>query len=167
MTRIIIFMIAILVHGRLVEWTARLDFLWQLQASQEKKDMDVLQESNKRILHNLLPAHVASHFLDNQFRSNMVNIYFFNLLFFLVFLFFFWMSLQRFILILLRAKKHFFTSIKYLNIFFDFLLFLSEVCLNLTFKHTSNYFSTITTNHHQQNDTVKQWRRTLTFIVCT
>ncbi|KAL5276779.1 ADCY1 family protein [Megaselia abdita] len=73
MARIIIFMIAILVHGRLVEWTARLDFLWQLQASQEKKDMDVLQESNKRILHNLLPAHVASHFLDNQFRSNMGN----------------------------------------------------------------------------------------------
>ena len=66
-------MIAILVHGRLVEWTARLDFLWQLQASQEKKEMDVLQESNKRILHNLLPAHVAAHFLDNQFRSNMVS----------------------------------------------------------------------------------------------
>ncbi|XP_067639560.1 Ca(2+)/calmodulin-responsive adenylate cyclase isoform X3 [Eurosta solidaginis] len=73
LARIIIFMIAILVHGRLVEWTARLDFLWQLQASQEKKEMDVLQESNKRILHNLLPAHVAAHFLDNQFRSNMVN----------------------------------------------------------------------------------------------
>ncbi|XP_017485396.1 PREDICTED: Ca(2+)/calmodulin-responsive adenylate cyclase-like isoform X3 [Rhagoletis zephyria] len=71
LARIIIFMIAILVHGRLVEWTARLDFLWQLQASQEKKEMDVLQESNKRILHNLLPAHVAAHFLDNQFRSNM------------------------------------------------------------------------------------------------
>ncbi|XP_055390218.1 Ca(2+)/calmodulin-responsive adenylate cyclase isoform X2 [Condylostylus longicornis] len=71
MARIVIFMIAILVHGRLVEWTARLDFLWQLQASQEKKEMDVLQESNKRILHNLLPAHVAAHFLDNQFRSNM------------------------------------------------------------------------------------------------
>ncbi|XP_051864601.1 Ca(2+)/calmodulin-responsive adenylate cyclase isoform X4 [Drosophila albomicans] len=71
MARIVIFMIAILVHGRLVEGTARLDFLWQLQASQEKKEMDVLQESNKRILHNLLPAHVAAHFLDAQFRNNM------------------------------------------------------------------------------------------------
>lgn len=72
LARIVIFMIAILVHGRLVEGTARLDFLWQLQASQEKKEMDVLQESNKRILHNLLPAHVAAHFLDAQFRNNMV-----------------------------------------------------------------------------------------------
>lgn len=65
--RIFLFMIAVLTHGRQVEWTARLDFLWQLQASHEKREMAVLQESNKRILYNLLPAHVAAHFLDNQF----------------------------------------------------------------------------------------------------
>ncbi|XP_059613049.1 Ca(2+)/calmodulin-responsive adenylate cyclase isoform X2 [Phlebotomus argentipes] len=71
LARIVIFMVTILAHGRQVEWTARLDFIWQLQASQEKKEMAVLQQSNKRILYNLLPAHVASHFLDNQFRNNM------------------------------------------------------------------------------------------------
>ncbi|XP_058819341.1 Ca(2+)/calmodulin-responsive adenylate cyclase isoform X2 [Topomyia yanbarensis] len=72
LARIVIFMIAILAHGRQVEWTARLDFLWQLQASQEKKEMSVLQQSNRRILYNLLPSHVAAHFLDNQFsRNNM------------------------------------------------------------------------------------------------
>lgn len=71
--RIALFMIAILTHGRQVEWTARLDFLWQLQASHEKREMAVLQESNKRILYNLLPAHVAAHFLDNQFRNNNVG----------------------------------------------------------------------------------------------
>ncbi|XP_018896468.2 adenylate cyclase type 1 isoform X1 [Bemisia tabaci] len=68
---VIIFLIAIIIHGRQVEWTARLDFLWQVQANEEKRDMEALQNSNKRILFNLLPAHVASHFLDNQFRSNM------------------------------------------------------------------------------------------------
>lgn len=67
--RIALFMIAVLTHGRQVEWTARLDFLWQLQASHEKREMAVLQESNRRILFNLLPAHVAKHFLDNQFRG--------------------------------------------------------------------------------------------------
>lgn len=67
--RIALFMIAVLTHGRQVEWTARLDFLWQLQASHEKREMAVLQESNRRILFNLLPAHVAIHFLDNQFRG--------------------------------------------------------------------------------------------------
>lgn len=67
--RIVLFMIAVLTHGRQVEWTARLDFLWQMQASHEKREMAVLQESNRRILFNLLPAHVATHFLDYQFRG--------------------------------------------------------------------------------------------------
>ncbi|XP_030753255.1 Ca(2+)/calmodulin-responsive adenylate cyclase-like isoform X5 [Sitophilus oryzae] len=68
---VLIFVLAVLLHGRQVEWTARLDFLWQVQANEEKRDMDSLQHSNKRILFNLLPAHVATHFLDNQFRNNM------------------------------------------------------------------------------------------------
>ncbi|KAI1286421.1 Adenylate cyclase type 1 [Halotydeus destructor] len=63
--------LVIILHGRQVEWTARLDFLWNVQANEEKLDMHELQQSNKRILYNLLPAHVATHFLDNQFRSNM------------------------------------------------------------------------------------------------
>lgn len=68
---IVMFLLAVAIHGRHVEWTARLDFLWQIQANDEKHDMDALQLSNKKILFNLLPAHVATHFLDNQFRSNM------------------------------------------------------------------------------------------------
>ena len=51
----------------------RLDFLWQLQAKEEKHEMESLQNSNRRILFNLLPAHVATHFLDAQFRSNLVS----------------------------------------------------------------------------------------------
>ncbi|XP_065155430.1 Ca(2+)/calmodulin-responsive adenylate cyclase isoform X11 [Atheta coriaria] len=68
---VLMFVLAVLLHGRQVEWTARLDFLWQIQANEEKREMDALQHSNKRILFNLLPAHVATHFLDNQFRNNM------------------------------------------------------------------------------------------------
>ncbi|CAH2251088.1 jg11806 [Pararge aegeria aegeria] len=62
--------LAVLLHARQTEWTARLDFLWQVQARDEKREMDALQASNRRILFNLLPAHVATHFLD-QFRTNM------------------------------------------------------------------------------------------------
>ncbi|KAG8185405.1 hypothetical protein JTE90_018626 [Oedothorax gibbosus] len=68
---IIHFLLAVLIHGRQVEWTARLDFLWNLQANEEKKEMHELQSSNRRILFNLLPSHVATHFLDNQFKHNM------------------------------------------------------------------------------------------------
>ncbi|GFX39946.1 hypothetical protein TNCV_2647091 [Trichonephila clavipes] len=41
------------------------------RANEEKKEMHELQSSNRRILFNLLPAHVATHFLDNQFKHNM------------------------------------------------------------------------------------------------
>ncbi|KAJ6225324.1 hypothetical protein RDWZM_003869 [Blomia tropicalis] len=37
------FAFAILIHGRQVEWTARLDFLWNSQANEEKSDMHELQ----------------------------------------------------------------------------------------------------------------------------
>lgn len=70
---VLMFVLAVLIHGRQVEWTARLDFLWQIQAKEEKREMDALQHSNKRILFNLLPAHVATHFLNNQFRNNTVR----------------------------------------------------------------------------------------------
>ncbi|XP_065200273.1 adenylate cyclase type 1 [Planococcus citri] len=71
MVQLVVFLLAVLLHARQVEWTARLDFLWQMQAKEEKKDMDSLQRSNKHILFNLLPSHVAMHFLDNQFKNNM------------------------------------------------------------------------------------------------
>ncbi|XP_076330017.1 adenylate cyclase type 1-like [Tachypleus tridentatus] len=67
---IVHFMLAVLIQGRQVEWAARLDFLWNTQAYEEKCEMHELQNSNSRILFNLLPPHVATHFLDSQFRSN-------------------------------------------------------------------------------------------------
>ncbi len=67
------FVLAVLIHGRQVEWTQRLDFLWNSQANEEKSEMHELQDSNRRILFNLLPSHVAAHFLDHQFRNHMVS----------------------------------------------------------------------------------------------
>ncbi|PVD31143.1 hypothetical protein C0Q70_10421 [Pomacea canaliculata] len=66
-----IFTVALYVQGRQQEWTNRLDFLWRIQAAEEKSEMAELQSSNRRILCNLLPTHVASHFIDHQNRSHM------------------------------------------------------------------------------------------------
>ncbi|VEN35344.1 unnamed protein product, partial [Callosobruchus maculatus] len=41
--QVLMFVLAVLLHGRQVEWTARLDFLWQIQANEEKREMDALQ----------------------------------------------------------------------------------------------------------------------------
>lgn len=47
---------------------------WKLiaQATEEKIEMAELQKSNRQILCNLLPVHVASHFMDNQHSAHMV-----------------------------------------------------------------------------------------------
>ncbi|XP_071945658.1 adenylate cyclase type 8-like [Antedon mediterranea] len=50
-------------HGRSLEVNHRLDCLWKLQAKQELEEMEDLQEHNKHLLHNILPHHVANHFL--------------------------------------------------------------------------------------------------------
>uniref|UniRef100_A0A672HSI6 Adenylate cyclase type 8 n=1 Tax=Salarias fasciatus TaxID=181472 RepID=A0A672HSI6_SALFA len=48
------------------EATARLDFLWRLQAQREVEDMRELREHNECLLNNILPMHVARHFLDRS-----------------------------------------------------------------------------------------------------
>uniref|UniRef100_A0A4W6D862 adenylate cyclase n=1 Tax=Lates calcarifer TaxID=8187 RepID=A0A4W6D862_LATCA len=62
----VMFIVAVFYNGRQWEATARLDFLWRLQAQQEVEDMRELREHNECLLHNILPLHVARHFLDRS-----------------------------------------------------------------------------------------------------
>ncbi|XP_076327017.1 adenylate cyclase type 5-like isoform X2 [Tachypleus tridentatus] len=63
------FLVALLIHGHQAESTERLDFLWKLQAVEEKEDMEHLQAYNRKLLSNILPAHVAEHFLAADHRN--------------------------------------------------------------------------------------------------
>ncbi|XP_067311411.1 adenylate cyclase type 8 [Pseudorasbora parva] len=63
------FVVVVLYNSRQLETTARLDFLWRLQARQEVEDMKELREHNECLLYNILPAHVARHFLERD-RNN-------------------------------------------------------------------------------------------------
>ncbi|XP_078622020.1 adenylate cyclase type 5-like isoform X2 [Branchiostoma floridae x Branchiostoma japonicum] len=66
---IVVFLIALVLHAQQVESTARLDFLWKLQATEEKEEMDNLRTYNKKLLNNILPEHVADHFLKQDRRN--------------------------------------------------------------------------------------------------
>ncbi|XP_062270805.1 adenylate cyclase type 8-like [Scomber scombrus] len=59
----VMFVAVVLYNSRQLEATARLDFLWRLQARKEVDDMKELREHNECLLLNILPAHVAQHFL--------------------------------------------------------------------------------------------------------
>ncbi|XP_056150138.1 adenylate cyclase type 8 [Lampris incognitus] len=62
----LMFLVAVFYNGRQWEATARLDFLWRLKAQQEVEDMRELREHNECLLHNILPGHVARHFLERS-----------------------------------------------------------------------------------------------------
>uniref|UniRef100_A0A8C6L7H2 Adenylate cyclase type 5 n=1 Tax=Nothobranchius furzeri TaxID=105023 RepID=A0A8C6L7H2_NOTFU len=67
---ITVFVLALYLHAQQVESTARLDFLWKLQATEEKEEMEELQAYNRRLLHNILPKDVAAHFLQQERRND-------------------------------------------------------------------------------------------------
>ncbi|KAK5646083.1 hypothetical protein RI129_004547 [Pyrocoelia pectoralis] len=70
---LIVFVIALIIHGQQIEATYRLDFVWKLQATEEKEDMENLEAYNKKLLGNILPVHVAEHFLNSDNNDELYN----------------------------------------------------------------------------------------------
>nr|XP_033339522.1 adenylate cyclase type 2 isoform X1 [Megalopta genalis] len=50
---------------RQIEYTSRIDFLWQSKLKIEQEQVETMRGINKILLENILPAHVAEHFLTN------------------------------------------------------------------------------------------------------
>nr|XP_046265458.1 adenylate cyclase type 1-like isoform X1 [Scatophagus argus] len=70
---LLLFVSALALHSRQLDLKLRLDFLWAVQAEEERDGMEKVKLDNRRILFNLLPAHVAQHFLMSNPR-NMVSL---------------------------------------------------------------------------------------------
>ncbi|XP_023240199.1 adenylate cyclase type 2-like, partial [Centruroides sculpturatus] len=66
---LIIFLILLHVLDRQTEATARADFLWRSKLRVEQDDVETMGSINKILLENILPAHVAKHFLNNNRKS--------------------------------------------------------------------------------------------------
>lgn len=69
-----VFFLMVAYHARLVEVTSRLDFLWKQQAERELNDMQETRDTNTQLLKNILPDHVAKHFLCNERNSEVSEI---------------------------------------------------------------------------------------------
>ncbi|XP_065088685.1 adenylate cyclase type 6 [Ochlerotatus camptorhynchus] len=70
---LVVFVIGQIMNSQQTEITRRLDFIWKLQATEEKEDMEHLQAYNRKLLANILPVHVADHFLRRE--KNIEEIY--------------------------------------------------------------------------------------------
>lgn len=71
---IFLFVYVVVYHSRLVEVTSRLDFLWKKQAERELSDMNEVRQYNSQLLRNILPDHVAQHFLMCEERKLDVSL---------------------------------------------------------------------------------------------
>ncbi|XP_031344444.1 adenylate cyclase type 6-like isoform X2 [Photinus pyralis] len=70
---LVAFVVALIIHGQQIEATYRLDFVWKLQATEEKEDMENLEAYNKKLLANILPVHVAEHFLNSDNNDELYH----------------------------------------------------------------------------------------------
>ena len=67
---IFLFFYAVGYHSRLVEVTAKLDFLWKTQAVKELSEISETRQYNAQLLKNILPDHVANYFLAASESNN-------------------------------------------------------------------------------------------------
>ena len=57
-----------------IEHTSRLDFIWKEKFKVERDEVETMGSLNKILLENILPAHVADHFLKSGRRFSEVII---------------------------------------------------------------------------------------------
>jgi adenylate cyclase 1 len=73
LVQIWLFLFTVLAAAFQFEWISRLDFLWQWQAHSERQEMESLQQSNRKILFNILPTHVAMYFLTAKCNVDLYH----------------------------------------------------------------------------------------------
>nr|XP_015835581.1 PREDICTED: adenylate cyclase type 8-like isoform X2 [Tribolium castaneum] len=66
---LVAFFLLIFYHARLIEVTSRLYFLWKHKAQIELDGMRAARQTNMQLLTNVLPEHVAKHFLSREYRN--------------------------------------------------------------------------------------------------
>ena len=67
-TALLLSVILVLFHvlDRQIEFTSRTDFLWKAKLKVEQDEVETMRGINKILLENILPAHVAEHFLETR-----------------------------------------------------------------------------------------------------
>ncbi|XP_026989667.1 adenylate cyclase type 2b isoform X1 [Tachysurus fulvidraco] len=64
-----IFFVTLLVLARQNEYYCRLDFLWRNKFKRECEEIETMENLNRVLLENVLPAHVAEHFLGRNWKN--------------------------------------------------------------------------------------------------
>ncbi|VEN55522.1 unnamed protein product [Callosobruchus maculatus] len=68
-------LVVILFHvlDRQIEFTSRTDYLWKAKLKVEQEEVETMRGINKILLENILPAHVAEHFLTTRVTQDLYH----------------------------------------------------------------------------------------------
>ncbi|XP_017783531.1 PREDICTED: adenylate cyclase type 2 isoform X3 [Nicrophorus vespilloides] len=58
---------------RQIEFTSRTDYLWKAKLKVEQEEVETMRGINKILLENILPAHVAEHFLATRVNQDLYH----------------------------------------------------------------------------------------------
>ncbi|XP_056649176.1 adenylate cyclase type 2-like isoform X4 [Diorhabda sublineata] len=74
-TAIALALVVIFFHilDRQIEFTARTDYLWKAKLKVEQDEVETMRGINKILLENILPAHVAEHFLNTRITEDLYH----------------------------------------------------------------------------------------------
>ena len=70
---LVVFLTMVIHHARLVEVTARLDFIWKEQAERELSNMKSNRHLNDTLIKNIIPDHVASYYLSHEMSDDIYS----------------------------------------------------------------------------------------------
>ncbi|XP_071495947.1 adenylate cyclase type 2-like [Diadema antillarum] len=68
--QLVLLVVMLLLIDRRIEYTARLGFLWQMKYRVEREEVETMESLNKVLLENMLPSHVAQHFVKQRMKSD-------------------------------------------------------------------------------------------------
>ncbi|XP_050300810.1 adenylate cyclase type 2 isoform X2 [Anthonomus grandis grandis] len=74
-TALVLVMVVIFFHilDRQIEFTSRTDYLWKAKLKVEQEEVETMRGINKILLENILPAHVAEHFLSTRLTTDLYH----------------------------------------------------------------------------------------------
>ncbi|XP_060041564.1 adenylate cyclase type 7 isoform X2 [Erinaceus europaeus] len=67
---LVLFYITLILLSRQIDYYCRLDILWKKKFKKEHEEFETMENVNRLLLENVLPAHVAAHFIGDKLNED-------------------------------------------------------------------------------------------------
>ncbi|XP_055992232.1 adenylate cyclase type 7 isoform X2 [Sorex fumeus] len=67
---LVLFYVTLIMLSRQIDYYCRLDYLWKKKFKKEHEEFETMENVNRLLLENVLPAHVAAHFIGDKLNED-------------------------------------------------------------------------------------------------